>query len=200
MRGNSGALEGVYWCYEHNGPRGSQEMPVSRLAVAAATLFLSMLSGEREALPQPFRMTTLSGSGVDISRFEGRWFDELGNPVVVAYSGRDARFGVRLDFFGHYGVGEVSVRDDELRFYVWTVERGKFPVILKLVGADEAVMREVPPERPMGFGCCVCSYVHQTSLVRNPSPLWFMRIQAENAAEAIRRAYDFTFDRLSRIL
>lgn len=156
-----------------------------RFAVAS-TLFLLLLLGCGED-PPPLRMTYLSGPRFDLRSFEGRWFDHGGNLIAVAHSGTDARFGVRLDGFGLlYGVEEISVQNGELLFYLWTSDGWKLPVALKLVGEHEAVMSEVPPEQPpIHLGCCVCSYVYQVSLVRNPSPLWFIKLSARKAAESV---------------
>lgn len=148
------------------------------------------------------RVAYLSRAGAEIESLVGRWYDSEGSLVAVIHGGENARLGLRLWVTDLYGVEELSILKDELRFYVWTEDRRRFAVGLRRVGEDEAILEELPTGQPrlVNLGCCVCSHVLTTRLVRNPPASWFLELSMRRAGRTVQEVQDDFWIELSRIL
>lgn len=165
----------------------------------AALVSLPLLLGCGAASP-PYPMMTYSSPGVDLSRFEGRWYDPEGNLIVVFSDRPESRYSILFEGFHLQprSAGAGRQNKDQLHFS-WTISGQPMPVTLTLVGEDEAALDSVPPEGPSG-DCCVCGRLFGLTLVRNPSPLWLLKLQTEGVKEFARQARDSAFDQLARVL
>ncbi|HEY7215486.1 MAG TPA: hypothetical protein VIC28_12700 [Thermoanaerobaculia bacterium] len=154
-----------------------------RLRSAAMVVPALWLLACGEALP-PLQTTPLAGAAVDLQKFEGGWFDPDGNLIAVVTSGTDSRFLLRVALpTGYMHLTGARLQDDAIDFTVRG--GGTYGCSLQLADTNAAEV------------ACGCT---GTLLVRDPSPLWFVKPATHKAARFAREAYEGAFDWLSRIL
>jgi hypothetical protein len=201
LLGNSNVLEAVYPIVKNLG-FGTATTRNHALGVTALLLLSGILLGCDEEVSSLMRVAYLSRTGTEIESLVGRWYDSEGSLVAVIHGGENARLGVRLWVTDLYGVEELGILKDELRFYVWTEDRWRFAVSLRRVGEDEAILAELPAGQPrrVGLGCCVCSHVGTTRLIRNPPASWFLKLSTRRAGQASQKVQDAFWTEVLRIL
>ncbi len=128
--------------------------------------------------------TTFAGATAGLAKFEGRWFDPDGTLIAVVSYGADSRFVLQLALPTEYvHLTGARLQNGEIAFTMTDGET--YNCSLRLVEANEAE------------GICGCKGI---LLVRDPSPLWFVKPSARKATRLARQAYEGAFDWLARIL
>jgi len=148
-----------------------------------------------------FETAPLAGDADGLRRFEGRWFDEEGNLVVVVSSGAEPRLSVP-------SIKELKPRDVRLQNGEIVFRLGSHDeVFLRLTGEDHMqviIGQEAPDPHTAGSCSCRPDPVPVLALVRNPSTVWYMKLASRKVArEGARfawRTYDRTWDWLARTL
>jgi len=171
---------------------------------AGLLVLMLLLLGCGDRLP-PFQSAPLAGSGVELGKFEGRWFDGEGNLIVVVDGRRTPQLGLRLPRW--LSLAGTRLQDGQILFHVRNGPLGQpIPGSLNVLGGDRIVMRQAfpPAFEPPRFLCGNALAIPETVLVRDPSSMWFVKLSARRitrlATKTYKKMYEGIFDRLSRIL
>ena len=171
---------------------------------AGLLVLMLLLLGCGDSLP-PLQITPLAGPGMELGKFEGRWFDGAGNLIVVVDGRRTPQLGLRLPQW--LSLAGTRLQEGQILFHVRNGPLGRsIPGSLNTLDEDRIVMSQVlPPEvKSPGFLCGNALAIPETVLVRDPSSMWFVKLSARRTApfatETYKKVYEGTFDRLSRIL
>jgi len=171
---------------------------------AGLLVLMLLLLGCGDRLP-PLQIAPLAGSGIELGKFEGRWFDREGNLIAVVDGRRSHQLGLRLPQW--LSLADTRLQDGQILFHVRNGPLGE-PVSgsLNVLGEDRIVMSQVlPPEvKSLGFLCGNALAIPEAVLVRAPSSMWFLKLSARRATRLATKTYrkvsEGIFDRLSRIL
>jgi hypothetical protein len=150
----------------------------------------------------PLEIAPLAGSQLDLSRFEGRWFDEEGTLHAVVSSRPQPSGGRRRSESDFYMVGAAVARKDELLVKIRSARyMDPITIAVKLIGPDEAEISQVlSPSMHDAVICRAGLSVPIFNVKRHPSPLIFVKRSARETAELTHRAYVGTMDWLARVL